>query len=76
MATQATALPDRLTITSDMLNRLQKLADSQNITMSEALTQAIEVSAIVVRSINAPDSKVLLKKGNKYEQLTLVRDTN
>ena len=44
--------------------------------MSEALTQAIKVSDIVVRSINAPNSKVLLKKGNKYEQLTLVRDAN
>ena len=72
MATQAAPLPDRLTITEDVLAQLKRLADSQNITLSEALTQAIKVSDIVVRSINAPDSKVLLKKGKKYEQLTLV----
>lgn len=76
MATQVNSLHSRLTITEDVLNQLRLLADFQNITLSQALTQAIEVSDIVVRSINSPDSKVLLKKGNKYEQLTLVRDTN
>ena len=73
MATQANSLPDRLTITEDVLQRLQKLADSQNISLSSALTQAINVSDVVVRSMNSPDTKVLLKKGSKYTQLNLGR---
>ena len=71
MATQAHSLPERLTITDDVLEKLQKLADSQNISLSSALTQAIKVSDMVVRSVNSPDTKVLFKKGNKYTQLTL-----
>ena len=70
MATQPAILSDRLTITEDVLQKLQKLADSQNISLSSALTQAINVSDMVVRSVNSPDTKVLFKKGNKYTQLT------
>ena len=71
MATQSAPLPDRLTITEDVLQQLQRLADSQNMSLSDALTQAIRVSDMVVRSVNSPDTKVLFKKGNKYTQLTL-----
>ena len=71
MATQVAPLPDRLTITDDVLHKLQKLADSQNITLSAALTQAINVSDMVVRSVNSPDTKVLFKRGRRYTQLTL-----
>ena len=71
MATQVAALPDRLTITDDVLQQLQRLADSQNISLSAALTQAIKVADMVVRSVNSPDTKVLFKKGSKYTQLTL-----
>ncbi len=71
MATHVASLPDRLTITEDVLQKLQLLADSQNISLSRALTQAINVSDMVVRSVNSPDTKVLFKKGNKYTQLTL-----
>ncbi len=70
MATQAASFPDRLTITEDVLHQLQRLADSQNISLSQALSQAIKVSDVVVRSINSPDTKVLLKTGSKYTQLT------
>ena len=72
MATQAASLPDRLTITEDVLQKLQQLADSQNMSLSAALTQAINVSDLVVRSVNAPDTKVLFKRGRKYTQLSLV----
>ena len=71
MATHMASLPDRLTITEDVLDQLQRLADSQNMSLSEALTQAIQVSDMVVRSVNSPNTKVLFKKGNKYTQLTL-----
>ena len=71
MATQAASLPDRLTITEDVLQKLQKLADSQNMSLSAALTQAINVSDMVVRSVNSPDTKVLFKRGKKVTQLTL-----
>ena len=71
MATQSAPLPDRLTITEDVLQKLQKLADSQNMSLSAALTQAINVSDMVVRSVNSPDTKVLFKRGRKYTQLTL-----
>ena len=71
MATQVGPLTDRLTITEDVLQKLQKLADSQNISLSSALTQAINVSDMVVRSVHSPDTKVLFKRGKKYTQLTL-----
>lgn len=74
MATQVAPLPDRLTITEDTFDQLRRLADSQRISISQALTQAVRVSDIVVRSINDPNSKVILKKGKRYEQLTLVPD--
>ena len=70
MSTHVASLPDRLTITEDVLQQLQRLADSQNLSLSAALTQAIKVSDLVVRSINSPNTKVLLKKGNKYTRLT------
>lgn len=71
MATQAALLQDRLTITEDVLQKLQMLADSQNMSLSAALTQAINVSDVVVRSVNSPDTKVLFKRGKRYTQLTL-----
>ena len=71
MATQAAVLQDRLTITEDVLQKLQMLADSQNMSLSAALTQAINVSDVVVRSVNSPDTKVLFKRGKRYTQLTL-----
>lgn len=71
MATQAASLPGRLTMTDDVLFQLQKLADFQNISLSAALTQAIKVSDMVVRSVKSPDTKVLFKRGDRYTQLTL-----
>jgi hypothetical protein len=71
VATQPTQLPERLTITEDVLNKLQELARAQNISISEALTQAINISDIVVRKRAEPGTKVLFKRGNDYEQLTL-----
>ncbi len=71
MATQSLPLPDRLTITEDVLNKLQELARTQNISVSQALEQAINISDIVVRKKAEPGTKVLFKRGNNYQQLTL-----
>lgn len=74
MATQSMPLPERLTITDSVLHKLQELAKAQNISVSDALTQAINISDVVVRKRAEPGTKVLFKKGNRYEQLLLVKE--
>lgn len=69
MPSTSSELPDRLVLTEDNLNELRSIAESQNITLSEALAQAINISAFVQRSIAAPDTKLLLKKGRNYSEL-------
>ena len=69
MATQPVSLPDRLVLTEDKLNELRRLAEGQDISLSEALAQAIHISSFVRRSIAAPDTKLLLKKGRSYSEL-------
>ena len=69
MATQSFPVPDRLAITEETFAELRELAATQNISMSEALTQAIDISRYVKRSIADPDTKLLLKKGRKYSEL-------
>ncbi len=71
MATQPISLPNRLTITEDILDQLQQMAERQNITVSQALTRAIQMSNYIYSKIEDPDTKVLLKRGKKYEQLVL-----
>lgn len=69
MATQSVSLPDRLVLTEDRLDELRQLAESQNISLSDALSQAIHISGFVRRSIADPDTKLLLKKGRNYSEL-------
>ncbi len=69
MATQSVPLPDRLVLTEDRLDELRQLAESQNISLSDALAQAIHISGFVRRSISDPDTKLLLKKGRSYSEL-------
>ncbi len=76
MATQSVPLPDRLVLTEDRLEELRQLAESQNISLSDALAQAIHISGFVRRSIASPDTKLLLKKGRNYSELMWPGDAN
>ncbi len=69
MATATASFPDRLTMTEDKFDELRQLAATQNISLSEALTQAIDISRFVMQSIASPDTKLLLKKGRNYTEL-------
>ncbi len=69
MATATAGFPDRLTMTEDKFEELRQLAATQNISLSEALTQAIDISRFVMQSISSPDTKLLLKKGRNYTEL-------
>lgn len=71
MATQSIPLPDRLTITEDVMNKLQELAKTQNISVSQALSQAINISDVVIRQRSQSGTKVLFKRGNNYKELVL-----
>ncbi len=71
MASQSTPLPDRLTMTESVMNKLQELARAQNISVSDALEQAVNISDLVIRKKSEPGTKVLFKRGSQYEQLTL-----
>ena len=71
MATQSIPLPERLTITEGVLNKLQELARLQNISVSDALAQSINISDVVIRERSEPGTKVLFKRGNRYKQLVL-----
>lgn len=74
MATQSMPLPERLSINDSVLNKLQEIARAQGITVSDALTQAINISDLVMRKRSEPGTKVLFKRGNHYEQLVLTRE--
>jgi hypothetical protein len=52
---------------------LVKLANMQNISLSDALRQAINVSNLIVKANADEDTKILLKKGDSIQELKLVR---
>ncbi len=52
---------------------LVRIAEKQHISISEALRQAIKISELVVDANQDPDSRVLLEKGNRVQELKLVR---
>jgi hypothetical protein len=58
---------------NDQFEKLQQLATSQGITLSDALRQAIGVSSLVVNANADPDTQILLKKGDSVQELKLVR---
>jgi hypothetical protein len=58
---------------NDQFNNLQQLATSQNITLSDALRQAIGVTKLVVDANSDPNTQILLKKGDSVQELKLVR---
>jgi len=57
----------------DQFQKLQNLATSQNISLSDALRQAINVSDLIVDANNDKDTQILLKKGDAVQELKLVR---
>jgi|GEM_PF-5311642 len=72
----ATALPSQkvtqLTISVDTFNALREMAERQNISLSEALRQAINVSHLLVNEGRDQGTKILLKTGNQVRELTLL----
>jgi hypothetical protein len=58
---------------ADQFEKLQKLANSQKISLSDALRQAISLSTIIVDANEDPDTQILFKRGNNVQELRLVR---
>jgi len=58
---------------TEQYNVLQNLARMQNISVSDALRQAIAVSNLIVTANADEDTKILLKKGNSVQELKIVR---
>jgi hypothetical protein len=52
---------------------LQNLASMQNISLSDALRQAISVSSLIVNANADKDTQILLKKGDTVQELKIVR---
>ncbi|WP_353067746.1 hypothetical protein RBB77_23330 (plasmid) [Tunturibacter psychrotolerans] len=58
---------------ADQFNQLQSLANSQKISLSDALRQAISLSGLIVDANNDKDTQILLKKGSNVQEVKLVR---
>jgi hypothetical protein len=52
---------------------LQRLAEIQKISLSDALRQAINVSELIVKANADPDTQILLKKNDSIQELRIVR---
>jgi hypothetical protein len=57
----------------EQYNTLVNLARMQNITLSAALRQAINVSDLIVKANADEDTKILLKKGDSVQELKIIR---
>jgi hypothetical protein len=57
----------------DQYATLKQIADKQDISIADALRQAIKISKLVVDADQDPDAKVLLEKGGRVQELKLVR---
>jgi len=58
---------------ADQFATLQRLASSQNINLSEALRQAINLSSLIVDANSDKNTQILFKKGDTMQELRLVR---
>ena len=58
--------------TADQFNKLQSLATSQNISLSDALRQAINVSKLIVDANADKNTKILFKQGDDIQEMKLV----
>lgn len=52
---------------------LTQIAQKQNISISDALRQSIQIGKLVVDANQDADSRILLEKGGKVQELKLVR---
>jgi hypothetical protein len=57
----------------DQYDTLTRIAEKQNISISDALRQAIKISNLVVDANQDADSKILLEKDGRIQELKLVR---
>ena len=58
---------------ADQYNTLANLAKVQNISLSAALRQAINISNLIVNANADGDTQILLKKGNAVQELKIIR---
>lgn len=52
---------------------LQRLADMQKISLSDALRQAINISELIIKANADADTQILLKKNDSIQELKIVR---
>jgi len=52
---------------------LQKLAKMQNLTISQALRQAINISDLIVSADKDEKARILIDRGGKTQELKIVR---
>jgi len=57
----------------EQFETLQRLAEMQKITLSDALRQAISLSELIVDANADPETQILLKKGDSVQELKIVR---
>jgi|ERR1017187_1520898 hypothetical protein len=57
----------------DQYEMLTQIAQKQNISISDALRQSIQIGKLVVDANQDADSRILLEKGGKVQELKLVR---
>jgi hypothetical protein len=62
----------QVTVSTDTLTALRKIAERQNISLSEALQQAVNVSHLLVDAEEDNDTRILLKKGSRVQELKLL----
>ncbi len=62
----------QIVISTETLNALRKIAEQQNISVSEALQQAVNVTQLLVDAEGDDDTRVLLKKGSRVRELKMV----
>ena len=58
---------------ADQYEKLQNLATSQDITLSDALRQAINLSSLIVEANADKNTQILFKRGNNVQEMKLVR---
>jgi hypothetical protein len=57
----------------EQYNTLVNLARMQNISLSDALRHAINVSDLIVKANADQNTQILLKKGNTVQELKIIR---
>lgn len=60
-------------LTQQQYETLEKLAAAQQISLSDALRQAINIADLVVGANSDPDTRILLQKGDRTQELKIVR---